>query len=646
MSKPIVRAAIHPAIGVARVGSSQEAFLLAPQVPFPAPRPAGSSHDQDGRLKREAVEFRVYGYDEDGKVVAELHADNADIRWTVHVANSKAAWYKFRHAMDVATLADTVVERRNPLIAEPAQRQALTIDPGPRTIGGRDQFGAAWHFNTGTFKGISVYLGELRTDDNGRLLFLSGRGVSASPGAAPPYVAADQDAFGNAADWHDDTCDGPVDAKVVFEGRDIPTEGAWIASAPPNYAPDLKSWRTLYDLLDDVNIGQGWTQPKPVTFFSEDIYPVLARLSALQWVNKAIAALFGHGAPFDFADPGLIDRISRVHGGAGVDIHKPLRTAIMRFFRKQEEGAPESAAWPWLYGDAYDSSSLGSADPHRYLALDIGGQRLRHLTNWADGQFEADWGRTPSPPSTIDSCPLAEQPGALDRAALDFCAADAFHPGIELTWPMRTGSIYSAPLRIRRATAQEPDYGDTLDVPTVLSATGPLHGQFPGSLSRWMLLPWQIDTGGCLAGYEDKLVYDAPSFWPSRVPNFVLSQEDYARANDPALSQDDRRQAFHSRRSWFTPLGKPARNWGEKLVTEFGSMGVIEAQQGTGEVPGLPATMYAETLGAAASLAVATQAAVAGITPLPRTPADQAAQEAGFADEADRRAVRTMRFGR
>ncbi|PWB61963.1 MAG: hypothetical protein C3F17_11995, partial [Bradyrhizobiaceae bacterium] len=65
----------------------------------------------------------MYGHDADGHVVAELTAANADIAWNVHVANAKAAWFKFRNAMDVETLADTVVERRNPEIVDPDERR-------------------------------------------------------------------------------------------------------------------------------------------------------------------------------------------------------------------------------------------------------------------------------------------------------------------------------------------------------------------------------------------------------------------------------------------------------------------------------------------------------------------------------------------
>lgn len=647
MTKPIVRAAIHPAIGVARVGSSPDAFLLAPQVPFPPPRHAGSSHDPQGRLKREAVQFRVYGYDQDGRVVAELNADNAQVKWTVHVANAKASWFKFRHAMDVASLADTVVERRNPAVTDPVARRRLLIAPEPRSIGGRDQMGAAYHFDTGTFKDLPVDLGELRTDECGRLRFLSGLGISRSPGGAQAYVDGQVDAFGNAEDWHDDIADGPVEAQVLFEGREIPTEGAWVASAPPNYAPDLKSWRTLYEVLLDVFIAAGWIQPATSTSFTDDVYPALARLSALQWVNKASAAVFGHHAPFDFADPLLIERLARVHGGPEVDVHKPLRMSIFRVFREQEPYPSDPAAWPWLYGDAFGSSPRKATEPFLQLALDKNGQRLRHLRNWVDGKFEADWGLKP-PPSTIDGYPVEEQPAALDRAALDFCVADAFHPGIEFTWPMRHASIYSKPFRIRRATSPELDYGPHFDVNSALGANGPLHGQFPGSLTRWMLLPWQIDTGGCLAGYDDHGVFDAPSFWPARVPNFVLSHVNYLLANDTSLPAQDRLYAFQRRRSWFDSLGNRSTDRGMQLVTAFGSMGVVEAYPRTGDHPGLPAVMYAETLPPASQVAAGTAAAgAAGIaTPAPAaSEEDRDAQAAGFASDADRRAMRTMRFG-
>ncbi|MER8470461.1 LodA/GoxA family CTQ-dependent oxidase [Mesorhizobium sp. M1328] len=644
MATTIVRASIHPAIGIARLGSSPDEYLLAPQVPHPPPRPVDSSHDRNGHLKREAVEFRIYGYDKNDHVVAELTADNAEIVWTVHVANAKAAWFKFRHAMDLDTLKSTIVERRNPKILDPSERRKLVIDPGSRWISGRSQGGTEIHrFDTGSFKEQPVNLGELRTTAEGRLLFLGGRGVSSSPSGAPPYVDSDSDAFGNAEDWHDDIADGPIDAIVRIDDIDIPTEGAWIASAPPNYAPDIKSWRTLYDLLIDLYIDAGWLPRNPAISFTEDVYPMLARMSGLQWVNKAFAAVFGHNAPFDFLDKDRIDQINQLHGGTPVDVYKPLRMAIFKIFREQTAHASDPAAWPWLYGDSYGTSP--EDDPYRNLAL--GGERLRSMKSWSEGNFIADWGKRPSPPSTIDRYELDDQPDTLDRAMLDFCAADAFHPGIELTWPMRHLSIYSKSFRIARATQGEFDYGSHLDVDTALGSTGPLHGQFPGSLTRWMLLPWQIDTGGCLAGYEDSLAFDAPSFWPSRVPNHVLAHENYLKVTNLSLPKEERLNAFNQRRSWFAPLNSPGQDWGEHLIQEFGNMGVVEAYPGVGGDDHIPPVIYVETHpGTKDKIVIADAGGVAPASaPASASAADLRAQGAGFADEADRIAVRKMRFG-
>src|SRR5215813_1699113 len=92
----IVRAAIHPAIGIARVGSSADAYFIGPQV---VPAPPGAYRDERHALKRQAAEFRIYGYDAMGGVVAEITADAAQISWTAHVANSKDAWFKWEIAL-------------------------------------------------------------------------------------------------------------------------------------------------------------------------------------------------------------------------------------------------------------------------------------------------------------------------------------------------------------------------------------------------------------------------------------------------------------------------------------------------------------------------------------------------------------------
>ncbi|WP_051966410.1 LodA/GoxA family CTQ-dependent oxidase [Kitasatospora mediocidica] len=61
MLDEVVRAVIHHAIGVARVGNSPEEYYLGPEVPDPHPAAPGFYKDASGAIKREAARFRLYG---------------------------------------------------------------------------------------------------------------------------------------------------------------------------------------------------------------------------------------------------------------------------------------------------------------------------------------------------------------------------------------------------------------------------------------------------------------------------------------------------------------------------------------------------------------------------------------------------------
>ncbi len=245
VDRRIVRAAIHPAIGVARVGDSRDEYVVGPEVLDPPTAAPGYYRDSTGALKRQAARFRIYGYNSAGEAVGEITTDSADIRWTVHVANKKAAWYQFQIALDIP---EAPSELRNNTVRD---RASLIIDPGERTIRGANKKGAGYAFDTGQFLGRAVYLGELQTDDKGRLLFLGGRGISAS---ADGSTATD---FANNEGWHDDLADRPVRAELNIGGRSIPVESAWVTVGPPNYAPNLRSARTMYDLIFDTHVQAG-----------------------------------------------------------------------------------------------------------------------------------------------------------------------------------------------------------------------------------------------------------------------------------------------------------------------------------------------------------------------------------------------------
>ena len=85
------------------------------------------------------------------------------------------------------------------------------------------------------------------------------------------------------------------------------------------------------------------------------------------------------------------------------------------------------------------------------------------LDQWAAGDFVADCDPD-RPPRGIEDVPLAEQGACSTRAALEFCLADAFHPGCEMTWPMRVATMYMAPFRLRHAppTWRRARYGAVL----------------------------------------------------------------------------------------------------------------------------------------------------------------------------------------
>jgi hypothetical protein len=246
MDSQIVKVKIHPAIGVARVGNSVEAPFIGPESPDQEPADPGSYKDASGALRRQAARFRVYGYNAAGEVVRELKPGAegvSEIQWTVHLANKKAAWYQFHLALDIPegkTLAAEQYALRNADVVG-AERKKLVNDPGSRTVRGSKT--ETQKFDTGKIMGKAVYLGEISTRSDGRLVVLGGRGSSAS------YKNQAITGVANNNTWYDDVSDGPVTAKVRIDGKDLTAAPAWVVVGPPHYAPGVKSVRTLHDLL-------------------------------------------------------------------------------------------------------------------------------------------------------------------------------------------------------------------------------------------------------------------------------------------------------------------------------------------------------------------------------------------------------------
>lgn len=589
MDKRIVKAVIHPGIGIARVGDSKHEFFIGPEVRFPRSAKRGSFKDASGALKRQAARFRIFGLNEAGHVVDELNATNATIRWTVHVANKKAAWYNFERAMDIQEALPCT--RRNKAFTGD-DREQLIINPGPRTISGKaNQSGAKFQFDTGKFIGKKVYLGELRTDDRGNLLVLGGHGVSDTPFPSnTPYTFANNDG------WHDDVSDGPVSATVKIGTRSIDVEPAWVVVAPPNFAPDIVAVQTMYDLLFDTFQGY-WIAPVDKPSFTEHIYPLLRQFSDGQWVNYGFHAQFGWGGPQNFLRPSYVEKLATIttdRTGATTDIYRALRRQVLHLFRMPGTENIDPSKWPQMYGDAMDVPTSPRAN------LTLTKTQYEFLLKWAEGHFTPDWDASKGTavyPHDIEDIPMAERPMHLDRAALWFCLGGPFHPGCEMTWPMRTTTVYCAPFRIRpRAKDQpQPDYGDVLTPDVAVSPYGPLFAHGPGDITRWLAVPWQVDSASCRSGYTPKYDPYLPTFWPARVPNHVLSEHHYKKVMDTSLPKQERLQAFDTRSSWPRWLSGVGVDQAVQFIADFGKMGVLERRKGPEGDDDFPPTLHVES---------------------------------------------------
>ncbi|HEY6333807.1 MAG TPA: LodA/GoxA family CTQ-dependent oxidase [Blastocatellia bacterium] len=577
------RYAVYPAIGIARVGNALEAFFIGPEAPGQVPHPPGGFKDESGAVKRQAARFRIYKLNQSGEAVSEVTADDAQITWRVHVANAKAGWYQFLNAMDLGDYSFSAQYRNSTILGD--ERAKLVIDPGSRSITGRNTSGPEYRFDSGEFMGKPVPLGELRTDEKGRLLVLGGHGHSAS------YTGAPATTFANNDTWHDDTSDGPVRATINIDGVEVEAEPAMVAVAPPNFGQGLYSVLTMYDVVynlftQDPKFG---LPPPARPSFWRDIYPVFDRLVRLQWVNSGISFLFGQSSPSDFTSPDLLAKLSDPDPK-----YRALRTSYFQWFRDpaNQFGPEEPVKIPPFYGDGFgDYTGLGMDE------LPLTPTLYGFMKEWAAGNFDPD-------PSLrhqhrgLDAYPIKEQPQALNQANLDDCLGGPFHPGIELTWPMRVATMWKRPFRLNvlpEGTPPQMDYGPILRPVVALGPGGVVEASGPGTLTHWMGVPWQTDEASCLSGYELGTYLPLPSFWAARVPNQVLSERSYSRAVDGRLPQGQRLKHLNYRQDWLRYFGPSYAQRINDNVQRWYELGIITERPGPKGGDDFPERMWVES---------------------------------------------------
>lgn len=588
-SECIVTAGIYPPIGVMRVGNSEDEYFIGPLVSEPVALTDDYAYrDKTGALKRQAAQFRIYGFNAAGKAIKELTAENSSVVWHAHLANQKSSWYQFQMALDIPDAVDAPASMlRNINVAD---RNSLIIDGGHQSVSAANV--EEGHPFIGKFQTETVYLGEMRTDEKGRLIMLGGHGVSRNIDGDIAIT------FANNEGWYDDISDGPVTADVEYLGVKLKVAPAWVICGPPDYAPLQKSVRTMWDLMRDVAIDAGMLVRPKRPSFTQDILPIFQRMTNLQWVNAGFGAAFGWGGQFDYTTAKWMVKLNDPSSA-----NMEMRRTISNNFRRYEvSGAEAPQLWPWMYGDAISIPTLGSVRQHSTLSQ----LQLSFIDQWVKGDFDADYvDMTGCPhipePITIDKLAIEDQPDMLTKAAMEFCLADAFHPGCEMTWPMRTAGMYMSAFRLKHAPKTPPVnssyYGPVMNSDVFTLAKGPLlGGQVAGGITRWMAIPWQTDTASCRDGYTSMYDPYLPTFWPARVPNNILSEEQYKASIDPLLSEETRKQAFAYRKDWLDdlPLDGEDPNYTNQInsmVKYFDKLAVVQARPGIPDDPNFPPKM-------------------------------------------------------
>ncbi len=554
----IARVAVYPALGISRVGGSASWFL-APEVPGLPPRPEGGFKDGDQLIKKQVQRFRIYAFDDQDRVIGEITADEAEIAWDVHVANTKAAWYGFNNPLDNGELAPGLPgQLRNQFFVDDAERaRMLVIDGGATQIAGAGvngdgadpQYAMSGHF----YDEVPVSLGQLRTDEAGRLMVFPPDGVSHSPVGAGITSFADNDG------WHDDWCDGPVRARVTLpDGRTLEADHGWIACVGPNFAPEIPPITTLYDVIEDMNVREGWSEkPTLPLSFRKHIYPTFRRLALMEWVSAASFLRQGWLDIGDFSDPAYIARLADPGPEA-----EALRQSVFAKFRDPHDDGPDAykdqhLRIPMMLGDGinFDGSPL-----QWFQFPQLQYEMLRH---WADGDFVDDLDDAAADAITqLADIPLAQQPAALTEAALEPCSGGAFHPGVELSYYLRLPPLYARagdpdkePFRIALGDRDSliQNVGRLLTTETAMQggngAPPPIGPQMPGDLTRWMGLPWQCDAFSCQQVLMQE-EFPTAVWWPALLPVDVLPEVYYLQLLREDLPASERLRFYNSRVAW------------------------------------------------------------------------------------------------
>jgi L-lysine 6-oxidase len=555
---------IHPSVGVARLGNSTSDICLSPDsiggLPYDADAFGNKTgvitdfKDASSRIKRQGQPFKIF---QDGVELTLDSPNVANITWTVHLASKKAAWYGYSELQGNLlygienSYQNQKIAFRNPDKITKKERQTLIVDPGPRTIAGKQQTIGfdknnvpasypAQYPPADVQYGIAVTtLGELRTDDAGRLVVLGGMG---NAGGNAPLTS-----YGGSSTWHDDISDGPVYCTVSFnDGTPDAELSAWCVVGSPDFAPEIVNISNLSDTMFDVAVrnfnlvpamySKGAWNKDYCANFQRDILPIIQRMGRYQWVANVQPMMAFASNIFDFTDNSQENWQNRQNYYAyfrQADAQPSVAPNLPQEQLFKQNGNDIFPMMPLNSG----SNSVSNINVMKFLALDD--TQLFLLGQWANGNFESNPNYEPYPVHH------------LDTASVGNCVGLPMCPGIEVTWSLQNPIIYAGAYQIAQY-GNEASYMQNGLTPSRDECEG--GGCEPGDLTKRMACPWQADFFQCTVqpiNFTDDAVNKAngaplpPNYysywWPPQSPWDVLvgefTAEGQAATNVPGGQQ-------------------------------------------------------------------------------------------------------------
>ena len=323
----------------------------------------------------------------------------------------------------------------------------------------------------------NVELAALRTDDAGRLIVVGG------PGAAGSIPKAKIERFSDNDGWYDSVSDGPVTATLRISGQTRAVIPAWVVVTVPRYAPGVYGIVTWFDqALSMARTNEDGTfDPPRTTSFTRDIYPILKRADGIAAVHFTV---HGHG-PGAFTSKQRLERFQS---------DPAARVALFNRLTRPNADAKDAQQLPSQLMPRLNSGANPDPNGPTWAFLSLTPYQLAHVQHWTTGNFANDWPGTEHEPRSFDKIAVADQPHALNEAALEACVGGAFFPGIEGTYDIARISTYHQQRYLRQEFRLRPE----------LPA---------GFITEKMALPWQADFADC-----------GDSWWPSQRPVNVTTE--------------------------------------------------------------------------------------------------------------------------